>query len=962
MKKLLLFVFMAVIGLTVNAQSIEDSFFDHVSYVGAFGTTDWTSGWSNFDPQNTEYPTPTVTKGNGDMSYSGGTKITADDTWSGVIKLDGWVYVQDGATLTIDAGTIIRGTSGACLIVERGGKVMAEGTESSPIVFTSMNAAGNRATCDWAGVIICGKAPNNKGTDVTIEGGVGATFGGTESADNSGVLRYVRIEFPGYDVDGNGNEINGLTMGGVGSGTTIDHIQVSYSGDDSYEWFGGSVNAKYLIAYSTEDDDFDTDNGFCGHVQYAVCVRNPEVCDNDGARGFESDNDAAGSEAEPYTTAVFSNVSLFGPSVDNSVQQKHDVGLMLRRNTKLQVYNSVVVGFVKEALNVDGTVTQAGAAADDLKIRNTFLVASNGKYFKVGTSGWSYSDYASWFMTESYENDTLSLAALKTTYPLTITAPDFLPQEDSPLLTKSSWGVAQGAAGSIDSYFFDHVSYVGAFGTTDWTSGWSNFDPQNTEYPTPTVTKGNGDMSYSGGTKITADDTWSGVIKLDGWVYVQDGATLTIDAGTIIRGTSGACLIVERGGKVMAEGTESSPIVFTSMNAAGNRATCDWAGVIICGKAPNNKGTDVTIEGGVGATFGGTESADNSGVLRYVRIEFPGYDVDGNGNEINGLTMGGVGSGTTIDHIQVSYSGDDSYEWFGGSVNAKYLIAYSTEDDDFDTDNGFCGHVQYAVCVRNPEVCDNDGARGFESDNDAAGSEAEPYTTAVFSNVSLFGPSVDNSTQQKHDVGLMLRRNTKLQIYNSVVVGFVKEALNVDGTVTQAGAAADALKIRNTFLVASNGKYFKVGTSGWSYSDYASWFMTESYENDTLSLAALKTTYPLTITAPDFLPQEDSPIYNASYWAIPTATPIYTEKAFSVTNYPNPFTGTTNIEVSLNKTASVRIVIYNMSGTVVSDTFNSDLYSGTYNFTFNASGLPSGMYFGKVIVGNEVTTLKMLAR
>jgi len=519
-------------------------------------------------------------------------------------------------------------------------------------------------------------------------------------------------------------------------------------------------------------------------------------------------------------------------------------------------------------------------------------------------------------------------------------------------------------AQSIEDSFFTKVSYTGAFGTEDWTAGWSNFDPQNTTYATPTVTKGNGDKTYNGGTKITAGETWSGVIKLDGWVYVQNGATLTINPGTVIRGASGACLVVERGGKIMAEGTASSPIVFTSMNAAGNRASNDWAGVIICGKAANNKGADVTIEGGVGATYGGTDDADNSGILKYVRIEFPGYDVDGNGNEINGLTMGSVGNGTTIDHVQVSYSGDDSFEWFGGTVNAKYLIAYSTEDDDFDTDFGFRGHVQFATCVRNPALSDTDGARGFESDNDGSGTEAQPYTSPVFSNVTLYGPSTDNSTNKKHDVGLMLRRNTKLQLYNSVVVGFVKEALQIDGTVTQAGATAGQLKIRNTFLAASTGKFFKPGTTGWAYANYASWFKTDEFKNDTLAPSALNITFPLTITAPDFLPKSGSPVFNASYWYSTSAQTyrLASDDVFSVKNYPNPFSGATTIEVTLKEKSNVRVSVYNMSGILVNIIHNSYLTEGTYNFRFDASRFPAGIYYGKIEAGTQSATLKMVAK
>ncbi|MFN9325963.1 MAG: hypothetical protein ACK6A5_11335, partial [Flavobacteriales bacterium] len=177
--------------------------------------------------------------------------ITTNTTWTSNNKylLKGFIYIEDGATLTIQAGTIIKGdkpTKGT-LIVKRGGKLIADGTASQPIVFTSNQAAGNRDYGDWGGIIICGRAPHNQPSDPTIEGGVDAQYGGTDPDDNSGILRYVRIEFSGIPFQPN-QEINGLTMGAVGRGTILDHIQVSYCGDDSNEWFGGTVNAKHLIA------------------------------------------------------------------------------------------------------------------------------------------------------------------------------------------------------------------------------------------------------------------------------------------------------------------------------------------------------------------------------------------------------------------------------------------------------------------------------------------------------------------------------------------------------------------------------------------------------------------------------------------------------------------------------------------------------------------------------------------
>ena len=241
----------------------------------------------------------------------------------GTYLLKGWVYIAEGSELTIEPGTIIKGDKAtkAALIAERGGKLIAKGTPTAPIVFTSAQAKGNRKPGDWGGVILCGKAVNNQ-QEMEIEGGPRTKHGGNDNADNSGVLSYVRIEFAGYPFRQD-KEINGLTLGSVGSGTQLDHIQVSYSNDDSYEWFGGAVNAKYLIAYKGWDDDFDTDNGYCGTVQFGLVVRDSKLADASQSNGFESDNNGSGSAVEPYTTAQFSNITFIGPKLDKNLSLIH---------------------------------------------------------------------------------------------------------------------------------------------------------------------------------------------------------------------------------------------------------------------------------------------------------------------------------------------------------------------------------------------------------------------------------------------------------------------------------------------------------------------------------------------------------------------------------------------------------------------------------------------------------------
>ena len=447
MKKLLFSLSIGLLAFTLNAQSlkINDPFFSHVGYIGAFdGTNDWTAGWANWTPEDTEYPEPTITKGNGNEDLSTSLHITANETWSGVIKLDGWVYVDEPAVLTISPGTIIRGEAKSALIIQRGAKINAEGTSTNPIVFTSGQGAGFRANSDWAGVIICGKGINNMAGGIGLtEGGTGVNHGGTDNTDNSGIIKYVRIEFPGYMVS-EGNEINGLSMGSVGSGTTIDYVQVSNSGDDGFEFWGGAVNAKHLISYRTEDDDFDTDNGYIGMVQFGLIARDFNIVDTDAANGFESDNDPSGSNATPRTNPTFSNISAFGPSATSTNPEtllpNHASGnaMRIRRGSALQVYNSVLAGWANGLL-IESSNGWAAAQTDSLTVQNTNIAGVRTSWFKAG-SGLVVADIESWFNATDRHNDTTLLSAsLKITDPFNYGARNFQPMAGSPVFKASIW-------------------------------------------------------------------------------------------------------------------------------------------------------------------------------------------------------------------------------------------------------------------------------------------------------------------------------------------------------------------------------------------------------------------------------------------------------------------------------------------------------------------------------------------
>ena len=328
------------------------------------------------------------------------------------------------------------------------------------------------------------------------------------------------------------------------------------------------------------------------------------------------------------------------------------------------------------------------------------------------------------------------------------------------------------------------TTYRGAFAPAPeamWTDNWTNWDPQNAYYGTPTVT-------VSG--VITSNTTWTknNVYLLQGLVFVDSLVTLTIEAGTVVRGDANtiiSTLIIQRGGKLIANGTSCNPIVFTSSKASGARVKGDWGGIVFLGRGLNNLGTDIPVEGignsNVRGRHGGTISNDNSGSLTYARVEFAGYQIAVD-NELNGITFGSVGSGTTVDYVQTSFGFDDAFEWFGGSVNCKHLVAYRNLDDDFDTDNGFSGTVQFALAVKDPAVADNgtsSTSEGFESDNNGTSPYTPtPKTSAKFYNVTQIGAfrcgsNLGSCTQPSATAfrrGARLRRNTELKIYNSILM------------------------------------------------------------------------------------------------------------------------------------------------------------------------------------------------
>ncbi len=966
--------------------------------------------------------------------------ITTNTTWTNnniYLLQGGCLYVTNNATLTIEPGTLIKGDQ-AALIISRGAKIIADGTPEMPIVFTSSKAAGQRQPGDWGGLLLLGKAPINvPGGETVVEGGCDqALYGGNDPADNSGTLRYVRVEFAGIPFTPN-NELNSFTFGGVGSGTTIEHVQSSYGGDDAYEWFGGTVNGKYFVTFRTVDDMFDTDFGFSGKMQWVLGISDPNLADVSGSNGFESDNDASGSANTPKTNPHFTNVTILGPIGQGTPNALFRRALHIRRCSYTDVFNSAFAGF-PTGLLYDGACTINGFTTDgEVEFVANTLANDAGKNVTVDAANAALLPAVKTKFASSGNDSLATVTNLMLANPFNFAGnPDFRPMTGSPLLSGANF-----SSPTLSDPFFSTTTYRGAMGDTDWTDCWTEWDPVNADYAagpinytvakpaitasgptsfcqggsvmltapagfaayewstgattqsitvnattmniTVTIYSGRGcsatsdpmtvtananptaDFNFSvNGATVNFGNTSSGaatyswdfgdgetstapflshtyssagnynvcltattsvangsctdteckmvtgvgtlsptekIIESDilanrtlsndtiyilqgGCLYVRNNSTLTIEPGTLIRGEA-AALIFMRGSKIIAEGTPTQPIVFTSNKPVGQRAPGDWGGLLLLGKAPINvPGGETVIEGGCAeALYGGNEPNDNSGTLRYVRIEFAGIPFTPN-NELNSLTMGGVGSGTIIEHVQSSFGGDDAYEWFGGTVNGKWLVTYSTVDDMFDTDFGYSGKNQWVLGISNPALADVSGSNGFESDNDASGSTNAPKTNAHFSNVTVLGPIGQPGTPNTNfQRALHIRRCSYLDVFNSAFSGFPRGLL-LDGTCTIEGFTTNGEVefVANTLANAAGSNILVSAAQSALLPAVKTEFSNSG--NDSLATVTdfmLANPFAFAGNNPDFRPNAGSPLLSGADFSSPTVMdPFFTATTY----------------------------------------------------------------------------------
>ncbi|MCX7743579.1 MAG: T9SS type A sorting domain-containing protein [Flavobacteriales bacterium] len=525
--------------------------------------------------------------------------------------------------------------------------------------------------------------------------------------------------------------------------------------------------------------------------------------------------------------------------------------------------------------------------------------------------------------------------------------------------------------------FWEETSFIGAFATSPtprWTDDWCEFNPQYKIYPTTTV-----NITAN----ITTNTTWTNtnVYHLNNSIiYVKPGATLTIEPGTIIRGSGKGTLVIERGAKIFAQGTANQPIVFTSNANPGLRNYGDWGGVVICGAAKHNliAGSNAIVEGGIGnvstqtGVHGGNNDDDSSGVFSYVRIEFCGISLTPDPNsEINGLSLYSVGRKTKIDHVQVSYSGDDSFEWFGGTVDAKYLVAFRGLDDDFDTDNGFRGRVQFACAIRDSRFADQSGSNGFESDNDANGSYRMPATRPTFSNVTIIGPinpQNGDTVNTNYRRALHLRRNTKLSVYNSIFVGFPSAGFLLDGRNTAANYCLDTLAFRSNIIAGCNFDWRLSNADTLCIGSTNDFINRGMLTNDTLHLSEeieLINPFGNYNSDPDLRPATGSlalgtPYFDFIYSSI--GIDDYEESTnFELNVFPNPAFDYVSVNIHSVVNSSLILIITDAQYKVIRS-ICTEIKEGDNLMNVNLAGLSTGLYFISFYFDNKSVHQKLLIK
>jgi hypothetical protein len=383
--------------------------------------------------------------------------LTRDTYW----VLRGAVFIAEPARLTIESGTTIIGETATrgTLVIERGAQILANGTAAQPIVMTSDQRVGQRGRGDWGGLVINGRAPINQGQGEAIGEGSTGIYGGSDINDNSGILRFVRVEFAGIEFSPD-NELNGIAFQGVGRGTIVENIQVHFNKDDGIEMFGGMVDVKRVVLTGIGDDNIDWTWGWRGRLQFAVCLQRGDDTD----QGIEADNHSVTQSIEPRSEPTLFNLTLVGDRLTDFGPESTN-GARIRVGTGGHIRNFIFTNFKQQGIDVRDNATTANIATGRLSLGNGILF-NNGS---GGTVNWATN--ATTVAVRTAFGATIAEVNPMLVAPTHRTAPDWRPLPGSPALTNTP-------AVPPNDGFFEPAPFIGALGpdlATDWTKGWTTF-------------------------------------------------------------------------------------------------------------------------------------------------------------------------------------------------------------------------------------------------------------------------------------------------------------------------------------------------------------------------------------------------------------------------------------------------------------------------------------------------------
>ncbi len=895
--------------------------------------------------------------------------ITTNETWTNnnVYILNGWVYVKAGATVTIQAGTVIKGdfaTQGA-LIVERDAKLIANGTADQPIVFTSQKSVGQRSYGDWGGIIICGRASVNApanaslGTtqgEAVIEGGVGSFYGGgvtPNDNDSSGVLRYVRIEYPGIAFQPN-SEINGLTCGGVGRKTIIEHVQVSYSGDDSFEFFGGTVNCKWIVAYRGWDDEFDTDFGYRGQIQFGLSVRDPNIADQSGSNGFESDNDATGTGNTPITQPIFSNMTIVGPLAFNStINSLYRSALHLRRNTKTSTYNSVFMGYPK-GLFIESTSTQTNATNGELQWRNNVLAGistdtlaatsavnpnnTNGTFF-IGDANLNNG----WFGTAGFNNMNYASISSLMFNNVSLTAPNFTLQAGSPLLTGGSF-----TNPNLANSFFTPTTYRGAFdGTNNWAACWTEFDPQNQPYTgalnnsfAVTATAA-GATTFCQGGSVTLD---AGSYPGATYMWSNNATTQTINATTsgtysVTVTKSNGCVATSNSIVVTVNPSPTTPVI----TASGATTFCNGGNVTLTSSQStgimwSNNATTPSINVSSSGSYDVTYTDGNG----CTATSFP-TTVTVNANpSAPTITANGPTTFCTGDSVTLSSNQSTGNVWSTNATTQSITVMTSGSYDVTYTDANGCSATSNTTTVS----VSNAPAPTITIQGNTALCPGETVTlTSSAGNSYLWS---DGSTTQSITV------STAGTYFVTVTNSDPCNGTGASSSVTVTSLPAPTSSFTYNVPVVNQYQFTNTSSGGTIYAwDFGDASQSSAQNPAHVYFTSGTYTVTLTVTGANGCSTTSTQVINANVGV--------TEQTLvnAMTLYPNPANDNMNIELTMNDNSNVQIMAYDLSGQVLVNE-NKNLATGKTTLTYDVTNWSNGIYFIRVTSGNTVNTMKVV--